>query len=56
VMREYVACFNTARPHQGLGQRIPAGTEEAALRPQPDRQIQAVPVLGRLHHTYQRAA
>ena len=56
VLREYVAYFNTARPHQGLQQCIPAGTEEAALRPQPDGQIQALPVLGGLHNTYQRAA
>ena len=25
VVKEYVAYFNDARPHQGLGQRIPGG-------------------------------
>jgi putative transposase len=54
VLHEYVAYFNRARPHQGLGQAIP--------EPSPGAQgggegsIRAVPVLGGLHHTYQRAA
>jgi len=56
VLREYVAYFNTARPHQGLQQRTPADTSGAALRPQPGGQIRAVPVSGGLHHTYRRAA
>jgi transposase InsO family protein len=25
VIKEYVECFNRARPHQGIGQRIPGG-------------------------------
>ncbi len=56
VLREYVAYFNGARPHQGLRQRTPAGTEGVVLRPQPGGKIRAVPVLCGLHHTYQRAA
>ena len=56
VLHEYVAYFNGARPHQGLQQHLPADTEGAAHRPQPGGKIQAVPVLGGLHHTYQRAA
>jgi putative transposase len=56
VLREYVAYFNTARPHQGLQQRVPSGTEGTALRPPRGGQIQAFPVLGGLHHTYRRAA
>jgi putative transposase len=57
VLREYVAYFNTARPHQGLEQRIPeAGTALRLLRPESGRTVRAVPVLGGLRHTYQRAA
>ncbi len=54
VLREYVAYFNRARPHQGLGQAIPEPPlgEEAGHR----GPIRAVSVLGGLHHTYQRAA
>ena len=48
VLREYMAYFNTARPHQGLAQRVPAGAEAPALRPQPGGQVQAVPVLSGL--------
>jgi putative transposase len=56
VLREYATYFNTARPHQGLQQRLPAGTAGAVLRPPPGGQVQAIPVLGGLHHVYQRAA
>ncbi len=56
VLREYVAYFNTARPHQGLQHGTPAGVARPVLRPETRGQIQAVPVLGGLHHTYQRAA
>ena len=55
VLREYVVFFNTARPHQGIGQAIPS-----ALAPtSPSRRsgpIVALPVLGGLHHDYHRAA
>ncbi len=30
VLREYVAYFNTARPHQGIGQAIPSAPQTAA--------------------------
>jgi putative transposase len=53
VVREYVAYFNAARPHQGLQQRIPEPPEEAVQRTGP---VRATPVLGGLHHTYSRAA
>ncbi len=54
VLREYVAYFNRARPHQGIGQATPEPpAEETASRVGP---IRAVPVLGGLHHAYQRAA
>ena len=54
VFRAYVASFNRARPRQGLGQALP----EALLAEPGHREgpVRSVPVLGGLHHTYQRAA
>ena len=54
MLREYVVYFNLARPHQGLGQALPepppgAMTSRAGS-------IRAAPVLGGLHHVYERAA
>ncbi len=54
VLREYAAYFNRARPHQGLGQALPEPPQ--GERPNPPGPIRAAPVLGGLHHTYQRAA
>jgi hypothetical protein len=51
--REYVTYFNAARPHQGLGQRIP---DPSDVRTSSTGAIYAVPVLGGLHHTYYHAA
>ncbi len=56
VLREYVTYFHGARPHQGLQQRIPDGTDESAVQRETGGTIRAIPVLGGLHHTYQRAA
>jgi len=56
VLREYVAYFNGSRPHQGLQQRIPDGPEGPGVRAATHGKIRAIPVLGGLHHTYQRAA
>jgi putative transposase len=58
VLRAYVTYFNTARPHQGIGQHIPDGGRPArarALDPAP-RTIVPVPILGGLHHDYRRVA
>jgi putative transposase len=57
VIGEYVAYFNYARPHQGIGQRIP-DPPEVTLRADTVSlsQIAGYPVLGGLHHDYQRAA
>jgi putative transposase len=55
LLKEYVLYFNQARPHQGLQQRIPDPPGHAAPLNQPN-QVIAVPVLGGLHHDYQRAA
>jgi len=54
VLREYVAYFNQARPHQGLEQAPPESLPAGSTNP--TGLIRAVPVLGGLHHTYQRAA
>ena len=56
VRREYVAYFNTARPHQGLLQQIPDPAAVCRLRSEDGGLVRAVPVLGGLHHTYRRAA
>lgn len=53
ILREHATYFNRNRPHQGLGQRIPDPPEEDL---HPLGSVQALPVLGRLHHTYRRAA
>jgi putative transposase len=54
VLREYVAYYDRARPHQGLGQALP---EPSADEPgiAPDRSG-AVPGLGGLHQAYHRTA
>jgi transposase InsO family protein len=58
VLAEYVGYFNRARPHQGIGQRVPVPL--AAGGPAPPththREVIAVPVLGGLHHEYRNAA
>jgi transposase InsO family protein len=57
VLAEYVAHFNGARPHQGIGQRIPASNAAPAPPARADarRGVIGVPVLGGLHHQYRRA-
>jgi len=53
ILRAYVAYFNTERPHQGIGQQIPA---PSAVSTGNGGSIRAVPILGGLHHAYRRAA
>ena len=53
IVTEYVTYFNQARPHQGIDQRIPC---DSPPPDQPDGEIVGVPVLGGLHHDYQRQA
>jgi putative transposase len=51
LMKQYQEYFNRARPHQGIGQRLPCqpvrGTE-----PQMIGELISHPVLGGLHHDY----
>ena len=55
VLREYVAYFNRARPHQGLQQRVPDAHEACVPRPGTGGRVRAIPILGGLHHAYERA-
>jgi putative transposase len=55
VLAEYaLSYFNHARPHQGIGQRIPLPDER--VRGALGRLVTARPVLGGLHHDYRAAA
>jgi putative transposase len=55
VLRRYTEqYFNTCRPHQGIGQRIPSG-RRVALSDTAGK-IVAFPVLNGLHHDYRRVA
>ena len=56
LLKAYVRYYNQARPHQGIGQRIPAPSTPSTSPPKQPNQVIALPVLGGLHHTYQRAA
>ncbi len=55
VIREYVAYFNRARPHQGIEQQIPEGSTSAP-ETQGKAKIIAFPVLNGLHHNCQLAS
>lgn len=53
IVKEYTGYFNECRPHQGIGQRIPC----SPVRPDDEGvtgKIVSSPVLGVLHHDYQR--
>ena len=59
VLAEYQAHYNMARPHQGIGQRIPAGERDAHRATLTDidtGQIRRKPVLGGLINEYTHAA
>ncbi len=55
ALREYCAYYNSARPHQGLGQAIP-GAPGPAPRSRSAAPIVSIPILGGLHHDYRRAS
>jgi putative transposase len=54
VVWAYVDYYNHSRPHQGIGQRVPARFPRSY--PSSSGPIIATPVLGGLHHAYSRAA
>jgi len=56
MLKAYAMYFNQARPHQGLQQRIPEPAVCSTPSPHQPNNVCAVPVLGGLHHGYQRAA
>jgi transposase InsO family protein len=51
VMKEYEQYFNHARPHQGIGQRIPCQVVQGAELSR-SKQVISRPVFGGLHHDY----
>ncbi len=53
LLREYCAYFNDARPHQGIGQRVPNAPPEGLAV---GASVVEIPVLGGLHHAYRLAA
>jgi putative transposase len=55
IMKQYQAYFNHARPHQGINQRVPCSSEESEEQARRG-EITSQPVLGGLHHDYQRRA
>jgi putative transposase len=56
VLRRYVAYYNHRRPHQGLGQALPALLEAAPTAAAIPEQVRCRPVLGGLIHDYAVAA
>ena len=56
VLREYVDYFNRARPHQGLGQALPAGSTHAERHGPGGGRMVAFRVLDGLHHDYRPVA
>jgi putative transposase len=59
VLSDYQAHYNTARPHQGIAQRVPADERDAHPATVTDidtRQIRRKPILNGLINEYERAA
>jgi putative transposase len=56
LLQASAVSFNQARPHQGIRQRIPDPPVLSVPASNPPNRVIAVPVLGGLHHDYQRAA
>ena len=56
VLNGYVASFNQARPHQGIGQHLPEQRSSVPSAQEAGNKVIALPVLGGLHHDYRWAA
>ena len=59
ILTEYQAHYNTARPHQGIAQRVPDGEHDSGRLAVSDldrERIYRKPVLGGLINEYSRAA
>ncbi len=59
VLAEYQVHYDTARPHQGIAQRVPDGEHDAPRATVTDvdtQQIRRKPVLGGLINEYTHAA
>jgi putative transposase len=56
ALGEYAAYYNRERPHQGLRQQVPDAPTGKTPRPDRGGSVHAVPILGGLHHAYERAA
>ncbi|MBN2472374.1 MAG: transposase [Anaerolineae bacterium] len=57
LIDEYVAYYNHARPHPGIGQRIPDPEEDDKSGVgDKEQRVACKPVLGGLHHDYRWAA
>jgi transposase InsO family protein len=55
VLREYMGCFKRARPHQALGQAVPARFATAGGQRAERGSVIAILIPGGLHHNYRRA-
>jgi putative transposase len=56
LLKTYVIYYNQARTHQRIRQRIPDPPVHSAPPPNQPKQVVSIPVLGGLHHHYQRVA
>jgi hypothetical protein len=56
VLHAYIAYFNQARPHQGIGQQIPDSAGTSRDTTPKGSKVVAVPILAGLHHDYRKAA
>jgi len=56
VLKEYSGYFNRMRPHQGIRQQMPIPPLTSAGQSATPGPVEAVPILGGLHHAYRRAA
>jgi putative transposase len=54
VLNAYVAYFNQARPHQGIGQQIPDSCGSSRSTMHEATKVVAVPILAGLHHDYRK--